>query len=148
SRPLMLQRQHMLSVSSAPLPIELDADPARLAQAINNLLTNAAKYTPPGGRIALTTEVQNCELTIRVADNGVGIDPVTLSRVFELFAQGDHAWRLGSGGLGVGLTLARRLVEMHGGTLEAESAGPGLGSTFSIRLPVPEPRESQPSLAQ
>jgi signal transduction histidine kinase len=148
SRPLVLQRQHTLSVSAAQLPVELDADPARLAQAINNLLTNAAKYTPQGGHIALTTEVQNRQLTIRVADNGVGIDQVTLPRVFELFAQGDHAWRLGSGGLGVGLTLARRLVEMHGGTLEAESAGPGLGSTFIIRLPVPEPRAERPVQAE
>jgi signal transduction histidine kinase len=142
SRPLVLQRQHTLSVSAAQLPVELDADPARLAQAINNLLANAAKYTPQGGHIALTTEVQNRQLTIRVTDNGIGIDQVTLPRVFELFAQGDHAWRLGSGGLGVGLTLARRLVEMHGGTLEAESAGPG--STFIIRLPVPEPRAERP----
>ena len=100
-------------------------------------MTTASDALAGHAEIALTTEVQHRQLTIRVADNGVGMDQVTLPRVFELFAQGDHAWRLGSGGLGVGLTLARRLVEMHGGTLEAESAGPGLGRRSSSGCPCP-----------
>jgi signal transduction histidine kinase len=136
SRPLILQRQHTLSVGLAPVAVSLSADPARLAQAINNLLANAAKYTPLGGHIALTTEVHGRELTIRVSDNGIGIEPAILPRVFDLFTQGQRSWQLGSSGLGVGLTLARRLVEMHGGVLEAASPGADQGSTFTIRLPL------------
>lgn len=137
SRPLILHHQHGLSIELAPVPVELEADPARLAQAINNLLSNAAKYTPAGGQIRLSTEVHDDALTIRVNDNGIGIDPEMLGRVFDLFTQGDRSDQAGSTGLGVGLTLARRLVEMHGGTLDAESNGRGHGSTFVIRLPLP-----------
>jgi signal transduction histidine kinase len=137
SRPLIVHHQHGLSIELAPVPVELEADPARLAQAINNLLSNAAKYTPAGGQIRLSTDVQDEVLTIRVADNGVGIEPELLARVFDLFTQGDRGDQAGASGLGVGLTLARRLVEMHGGTLDAESDGRGHGSTFVIRLPIP-----------
>ncbi len=137
SRPLIVHHQHGLSIELAPVPVELEADPARLAQAINNLLSNAAKYTPAGGHIRLSTEVHDDALTIRVADNGIGIEPGMLGRVFDLFTQGDRGDQAGSSGLGVGLTLARRLVEMHGGTLDAQSDGRGRGSTFVIRLPIP-----------
>jgi signal transduction histidine kinase len=137
SRPLIVHHQHGLSIELAPVPVELEADPARLAQAINNLLSNAAKYTPAGGQIRLSTEVHDDALTIRVADDGIGIEPQMLGRVFDLFTQGDRGDQAGSAGLGVGLTLARRLVEMHGGTLDAHSDGRGHGSTFVIRLPIP-----------
>ena len=139
SRPLIVHHQHGLSIDLTPVPVELEADPARLAQAINNLLSNAAKYTPAGGQIRLSTDVRDDALTIRVADNGVGIEPDMLGRVFDLFTQGDRGDQAGSTGLGVGLTLARRLVEMHGGTLDGESAGHGRGATFVIRLPIPPP---------
>jgi signal transduction histidine kinase len=137
SRPLIVHHQHGLSIELAPVPVELEADPARLAQAINNLLSNAAKYTQAGGQIRLSTDVHDDTLTIRIADNGIGIEADMLGRVFDLFTQGDRGDQAGSTGLGVGLTLARRLVEMHGGTLDAESNGRGHGSTFVIRLPIP-----------
>jgi signal transduction histidine kinase len=136
SRPLIDERCHTLTIRLPSPPVVLEADSARLAQVLSNLLTNAAKYTPPGGDVQLTAEVQDTEVVIRVLDNGIGIDADMLPRVFELFMQGDHPYERSGGGLGIGLTLARRLVEMHGGRLEARSDGAERGSEFSVRLPL------------
>ena len=116
-------------------PWRLDGDPVRLEQIVNNLLTNAIKYTPPGGRVEVTLEAEGASGGIRVADTGVGMDPQMLPRIFDLFAQADKTLDRSQGGLGIGLTLVRRLVEMHGGTVRAFSPGPGKGSTFVVRLP-------------
>ena len=117
-------------------PIELDADPIRLAQAVSNLLNNAAKYTGRGGRIWLIAERSGDAVMITVRDTGVGIPAVVLPHVFEMFTQGEQMRTRTLGGLGIGLTLVKRLVEMHGGTVNAESAGQDMGSTFIIRLPA------------
>ncbi len=135
SRPLITEREHELEVALPAEPVILHADPARLAQVLANLLTNAAKYTLPGGRLSLSASADADHVFIRVVDNGVGIEPEILPRIFDLFVQGDPG-NLSAGGLGIGLTLARRLIEMHGGTLSAESRGPGLGSAFIARLPA------------
>src|SRR5215467_7878480 len=117
-------------------PIRLDADPIRLAQAVTNLLNNAAKYTERGGHIWLIAERAGANAVITVRDTGVGIPSAVLPHVFEMFTQGEQARVRTLGGLGIGLTLVKRLVEMHGGTVGAESDGQDLGSTFTIRLPV------------
>jgi signal transduction histidine kinase len=137
SRPLIAERQHRLTVTLPPEPVTIHADPARLAQVVANLLTNAAKYTPPGGDLLLTADTRDAQVHIRIVDNGVGMDAELLPRIFELFVQGEPQHHASAGGLGIGLTLARRLVEMHGGTLSAESAGLGRGSAFIVRLPMP-----------
>ena len=136
SRPLIEERRHRFSVALPAGPVALDADPARLAQVLSNLLTNAAKYTPQGGDICLAVERRARDVLIVVRDNGIGIAPELLPRVFDLFTQGDAAPDRAGGGLGIGLTLARRLIEMHGGTLEGRSEGPGRGAEFAIRLPI------------
>jgi len=114
----------------------LDADPARLAQVISNLLNNAAKYTEEGGQIWLTARRHGNEAVISVRDNGLGIPPETLPVVFDMFAQVDRTIKRAQGGLGIGLTLSRNLVELHGGTIECHSEGPGKGSEFTVRLPL------------
>jgi len=113
----------------------VDGDPVRLAQAVGNLLDNAIKYTDDGGRIRLHARVEADEVVIVVEDSGVGINPELLPHVFDLFIQADRSLERKQGGLGLGLTLVRRLVEMHGGRVEATSAGQGRGSAFTIRLP-------------
>jgi CheY-like chemotaxis protein len=113
----------------------VDGDPARLTQAVGNLLDNAIKYTDDGGRIWIRSRIEEDEVVIVVEDSGVGIDPELLPHVFDLFIQADRSLERKQGGLGLGLTLVRRLVEMHGGRVEAASPGPGLGSAFTIRLP-------------
>ena len=113
----------------------VDGDPVRLAQAVGNLLDNAIKYTEDGGRVRLWARAEADEVVIVVEDSGIGIDPALLPHVFDLFIQADRSLERKQGGLGLGLTLVRRLVEMHGGRVEAASAGPGLGSAFTIRLP-------------
>jgi CheY-like chemotaxis protein len=117
--------------------MELDADPLRLSQALSNLLHNAAKYTDPRGLIQLRAEAAGGELRITVSDSGIGIDPEALPTIFEMFAQIDSPIDRAEGGLGIGLALVRGLVTLHGGTVEAASAGAGQGSTFTIRLPAP-----------
>ncbi len=136
SRPLIEQFGHTFSVTLTPTPVYLDADPVRLAQVFSNLLTNAAKYTQPGGRIFLTAEVHGAEAVVQVRDTGLGIPADALSCIFEMFSQVDRNIERAQGGLGIGLTLVRRLAEMHGGTVEAKSEGPGRGSEFVVRLPV------------
>jgi two-component system CheB/CheR fusion protein len=137
SRPAVEAAGHELTVEQLPDPVWLDADPARLAQVLSNLLNNAAKYTEPGGRIWLTAARPAADdVLVRVRDTGIGIAPDMLPKVFELFAQADRSRDMSQGGLGVGLHLARRLVELHGGSVEAHSDGPGTGSEFVVRLPV------------
>jgi CheY-like chemotaxis protein/anti-sigma regulatory factor (Ser/Thr protein kinase) len=115
--------------------MQLQGDATRLAQVLQNLLINAAKFTPEAGHIELKVWQDGTQLYTSVSDNGAGISPQALSRIFELFSQGDAQTSAREGGLGIGLTLARSLVEMHGGTLRAESEGPGRGSRFTFFLP-------------
>jgi PAS domain S-box-containing protein len=136
SGPVIERQDHELVVTLPPDPIVLDADLVRMAQVLSNLLTNAAKYTNRGGRIWLTVECEGGELLISVKDTGVGIPAEMLPHVFEMFVQLDQSPTRAQGGLGIGLTLVKRLVEMHGGTIEARSAGRGQGSEFIVRLPL------------
>jgi len=136
SRPLIDEFRHELTVSLPPEPITLDADPIRLAQVFLNLLNNSAKYTPPGGHIRLTVERRGSEAAVSVRDDGLGIPTEMLEHVFEMFTQVDRSTERSQGGLGIGLTLVRRLVEMHDGYIEAHSDGVGKGSEFIVRLPV------------
>ena len=136
SRPLVEAAGHALRVDLPAQPLLVKGDPVRLAQVFANLLNNAAKYTPRGGRIAVTAERAGDRALLRVADTGNGIPAHMLATVFDLFVQvRDHADQA-QGGLGIGLSLVRRLVEMHGGTVEVHSAGPGAGSTFTVSLPL------------
>ncbi len=138
-RHLISQRRQLLSVELPDEPLFVDADPTRLAQVVANLLHNAAKFTPEGGRIAVTVAEEDGRVALLVRDEGMGIAPEHLEQIFELFAQGPPSLDRPLGGLGLGLTLARRLAELHGGTLEAASAGAGRGSEFVVRLPRAEP---------
>ena len=136
SRPLIEQSGHTLSLSLLPSPTYLKADLTRLAQVFSNLLNNSAKYTEPGGHISITAEATNDEVTLRVKDSGLGIPAEALPRIFEMFSQVDRNMERAQGGLGIGLTLVRRLVQMHGGTVEARSDGSGRGSEFFVSLPL------------
>ena len=136
SGPLFQQRRHSLSVHQPDVPITLTGDATRLAQVFSNLLNNAAKYTPNGGRIALHVVPQAGGVRVEISDNGIGIGAGALPHVFDIFFQADRSLGRSQAGLGIGLSLARRLVELHGGTLTATSPGEGLGSTFAIELPV------------
>ena len=127
---------HRVEVSLPAKPILLRADAARLCQVFSNLLNNACKYSQPGGRIELSAELQNGTAVVTVKDNGMGIPADQLDSVFEMFAQVGHHTTWSQGGLGIGLTLVRRLVEMHQGTVEARSEGIGKGSEFVVRLPT------------
>ncbi len=135
-RPLAEAARHELTVSLPAEPVSVYADAARLAQVFGNLLNNACKYTEPGGRISLTAERQGDEVEVRVKDTGLGIPGDQLATIFDMFMQVDRSLERSQGGLGIGLTLVKRLVEMHGGSVEAHSAGPGLGSEFVVRLPL------------
>jgi PAS domain S-box-containing protein len=150
SRPLVDAGRHALELDLAPAPLLLDADPVRLAQVFANLLNNAAKYTPHGGRIAVHAAAEGPAAVLRVRDNGVGIPADMLPRVFDMFSQVDHTIDQAQGGLGIGLTLVRSLVELHGGTVSAHSAGRGCGAEFVVRLPLCEQASpaSPASLAQ
>ena len=136
--PLLERRGHHLSVQIAdePLGLDLDADPVRLAQILSNVLNNAAKYTEAGGHLEVAAAREGDEVVITVRDDGMGIPADMLAAVFDLFVQTDAARGQAQGGLGIGLTLVRRLVEMHGGTITAASEGAGKGSTFTLRLPA------------
>src|SRR3569833_235286 len=135
ARPLIDAKSHNLIVNLPPEPGELEVDPLRLSQALSNLLTNAAKYTDAQGHITLTAGQDAQGLTIRVTDNGIGIEPSVIKGLFEMFSQIDSAIDRAEGGLGIGLALVRGLVALHGGTVQATSAGLGKGSEFTIRLP-------------
>ena len=134
-RPQIDARKHTLTVTLPDEPVLLDADPMRLAQVVGNLLANAAKYTEPGGQITVVAVLEGPQVVLAVRDNGIGIPAEMLERIFELFTQVERAITQAEGGLGIGLTLVKRLVELHGGTVEAKSAGPGQGSEFILRLP-------------
>jgi CheY-like chemotaxis protein/two-component sensor histidine kinase len=136
SRPLIESGNHDLTVQLPPGGLQVVGDATRLAQVLANLLNNSAKYTPDGGRIRLTVEQQGDQATIRVRDNGEGIPATMLVRVFDMFTQVERKVDRAKGGLGLGLTLVKRLVEMHGGSVEACSEGPGRGSEFTVRLPL------------
>ncbi len=138
SRPLIEASGHQFTAVLPSTPVPLVADVARLAQVFSNLLNNAAKYTERGGHIRLTAERRGAEVVVTVRDSGVGIPADMLPRVFEMFTQVDRTLERAQGGLGIGLTLVRRLVEMHGGSVEAHSEGHGKGSEFVVRLPVGE----------
>jgi signal transduction histidine kinase/ActR/RegA family two-component response regulator len=136
SRPLIERQSQQLMIEAEAAAVVLDADSARLTQVFANLLNNAARYSHPGGRIELRVHPGEGSVTVSVRDEGIGIEAPMLGCVFDLFAQGAEAREHAEGGLGIGLSLARRLVEMHGGAISARSAGPGQGSTFSVTLPV------------
>jgi signal transduction histidine kinase/ActR/RegA family two-component response regulator len=129
------ERGHRLEVSLPESPVVLNVDPLRMEQVLANLLSNAAKYTPQGGTISLSVEREGSEAVVRVKDNGIGIPPEMIERVFELFAQADRLPDTVHQGLGIGLTLVRRLVELHEGRVVARSPGRGQGSEFEVRLP-------------
>ncbi len=135
-RTFIESRKHELSVSLPSEAIWLEADPVRIEQVLVNLLNNAAKYTEPGGKIWLSAERLGNDCVLRVKDNGIGIAVELLPRIFELFVQADKSLDRAQGGLGIGLTLVKRLVQMHGGAVEAHSDGVGEGSEFVVRLPV------------
>jgi CheY-like chemotaxis protein/anti-sigma regulatory factor (Ser/Thr protein kinase) len=133
--------RHTLTVAMPSEPAYVDGDPIRLAQVFSNLLNNAAKYTSEGGQIGVDVMVEASEAVIRVRDTGLGIHSAMLPKVFDLFFQLDRSRGLAQGGLGIGLTLVQRLVEMHGGTVEARSDGLNRGSEFLVRLPLAPPVE-------
>jgi signal transduction histidine kinase/ActR/RegA family two-component response regulator len=135
-RPFLQDRQHEFTLSVPKRPIYIHADATRLEQVLANLLNNAAKYTEPGGHIWLTAELEPEVVRIRVRDTGIGIRPEMLEGIFELFTQADRPPNQAVEGLGIGLTLVRSLVELHGGSVQAHSAGPGQGSEFVVRLPL------------
>ncbi|HUR54472.1 MAG TPA: response regulator [Gemmataceae bacterium] len=149
SRPLIDKLRHRLEVAVAH-PIRVSGDPTRLTQVVSNLLNNAAKYTDEGGTIRLSVEANGGSAVVRVRDTGVGIPADLLGSVFDLFTQANRSLDRSQGGLGIGLTLVRRLVELHGGTVEAHSDGPGSGSEFVVRLPAtgqavaPQPSGPEP----
>jgi PAS domain S-box-containing protein len=152
SLPLIETGQHELSVEVPEHAVTAEVDVTRIAQVVGNLLNNAAKYTPSGGRIGLSLRVDGAEALIAVSDNGIGIPQEELSSVFEMFSQVGHHLERAQGGLGIGLSLVRRLVDMHGGSVAAASGGPHAGSTFTVRLPLAEgaqdtPRQAAPDTA-
>jgi signal transduction histidine kinase/ActR/RegA family two-component response regulator len=136
ARPLLEGKRHNLEQSLPDAPVMLDVDPVRLAQVLGNLLTNAAKYTDPGGRIHVTANHDPGGFVIRVKDNGIGLTEEQQGRVFDMFAQVPAAVERSQGGLGIGLALARGLVQLHGGTLEVSSSGLGFGTEFRVHLPT------------
>jgi signal transduction histidine kinase/FixJ family two-component response regulator len=148
ARPFIDARRHALELDLPSEPLTLAADATRLAQVFSNLLNNAAKFTPPGGRLAVSAARDGDELVVRVRDSGIGIAPEQLPAVFEMFAQVDQSLERSQAGLGVGLTLARRLIELHGGGLTAHSAGLGHGSEFVVRLPLAQASASTRHAAQ
>ncbi len=146
-RPIVDERKHELLLSFTSTDLRLEADTTRLEQMLVNLLSNAAKYTPSGGRIQLIAGIEGQEAVFRVRDNGLGILPELLPRMFDLFAQGERSLDRSEGGLGIGLSLVRSLAELHGGTVSATSDGPGRGSEFVLRLPADyDPTQAEPDV--
>jgi signal transduction histidine kinase len=135
-QPLIAEQRHQLTVDVSDDVLEVEGDLTRLTQVLGNLLNNAAKYTDPGGTILLSARREASDVEIRVRDNGIGIPPTLLPRLFQLFTQVDGAAHRAQGGLGIGLALVRQLVQMHGGSVTAYSDGPGTGCEFLIRLPL------------
>jgi signal transduction histidine kinase len=135
ARPHIDAKHHHVDLRMPEAPVTVDIDPMRIAQVIGNLLTNAAKYTDPGGRITVGAAIMGDELVIRITDTGIGLTAEQMLQLFEMFAQAPAAIGRSQGGLGIGLALARRLVKLHGGDIEVQSAGVGCGSEFTVRLP-------------
>ena len=135
-RPLIDARKHRVQLRLPDYKLEVVADPTRLTQVVVNLVTKAAKYTGEGGNISVSVSRENGSAVVRVHDTGIGMSPALLPRVFDLFVQGDHALHRAEGGLGIGLTLVKQLIGMHGGTVGARSDGVGRGSEFTVRLPL------------
>jgi signal transduction histidine kinase len=149
SRSSLEERGQTLSVTPLTEPVFLDADPMRLSQVFENLLDNASKYSDRGGHIDVTVERQGRDVVVRVADTGIGIPPSLLTKVFERFVQLDRSRALAQEGLGVGLAVAKQLVELHGGTIIARSEGPGRGSEFVVRLvALPAARVIDPAVGR
>ena len=148
SRPLVEANGHELVTSYPTEPVWVEGDPTRLSQIVANLLNNAAKYTDRGGRIVLAAHRDGDEAIVQVSDNGIGLSPAMLTRVFDLFAQADRSLDRSQGGLGIGLTLVRSLTQLHGGSVSAHSRGPGQGSEFIVRLPALSRAPSVPALDQ
>jgi PAS domain S-box-containing protein len=138
-RPMLQDRRHTIDIGVPQEPLFIEADEARVAQILSNIVGNAIKYTPEGGRIGITVTVADDFVSLAVTDSGIGMSADLVPRVFDLFVQGERGLDRREGGLGVGLTIAKRLTELQGGTLSAASAGPGLGSRFSIELPQMRP---------
>jgi CheY-like chemotaxis protein/two-component sensor histidine kinase len=134
--PIMAERRHRLALDLPNEPVPVEGDNTRLAQVVCNLLGNAAKYTPDGGRIRVSLTGTDGLARLEVADNGRGIEPAVLPHLFEVFSEGSHNLGRAEGGLGLGLNLVKRLTEMHGGRVEAQSGGPGQGSRFVVTLPL------------
>lgn len=148
SRPLIHGRGHAFEVEVPDEPLQVEGDPTRLSQALLNLLNNAAKYTPDGGRIWLTVEKEGRQAVLRVRDTGIGIPAELLPKVFDLFRQGDRALDRSEGGLGIGLTLVQQIALRHGGSVEAWSEGVGRGTEILLRLPLlPETEAEEPPQA-
>jgi PAS domain S-box-containing protein len=145
SQPGIEAEGHELTVSLPPEPLWLDGDLVRLAQVVSNLLNNAVKYTERGGKICLTGGREGDGAVLRVRDTGIGIAPEVLPQIFDMFVQADRRTKNAQGGMGIGLTLVRRLVEMHGGRVEAHSAGPGRGSEFVVWLPLRGGSDGEPA---
>ncbi|NUZ05533.1 hybrid sensor histidine kinase/response regulator [Piscinibacter koreensis] len=146
--PVMRERGHTLVTQLPEQPVWVEADATRLAQVFVNLLNNAAKYTDPNGRVVLAARADDGRAVVSVSDNGVGIDPALQGGIFEMFVQADPSIERGRAGLGVGLTLARKLVELHGGTIGVKSAGIGQGSEFTITLPLIAAPAQAPAVAR
>jgi PAS domain S-box-containing protein len=134
--PAIERARHALTVTLPPQAVYLHADPIRLTQVFGNLLNNACKFTAPGGRIALAARQQGSDIVVTIRDEGIGIAPAMLPRIFEMFTQADQSIDRSQGGLGIGLTLVQWLTEMHGGSVQASSDGLGRGAEFTVRLPV------------
>src|SRR4051794_26470721 len=147
-RPLIEERQHELILEMPDEPVYILADPTRAEQIVINLLTNAAKYTKNGGRVTVRATTEADEAVIEVIDTGIGLPPELLPRVFDLFAQADRTLDRSEGGLGIGLTVAQKLAEMHGGVITADSDGLGKGSKFTVRLPISRLAPAVESLSQ
>ncbi len=143
-RPFLDSRQHVLETLLPEEPLQVDGDRARLGQVIGNLLHNAAKYTEPGGRISLSAAPEDGDATVRVRDSGIGLDERSVANIFDMFVQVDRSLTRSQAGLGVGLTLARRLTGLHEGTITAYSEGLGRGSEFIMRLPLADAEPKQP----
>lgn len=142
------QKQQQLTFRLPAMPVELEGDATRLVQLTMNLLTNASRYTPAQGKIHLSLEHRDHTAFLRVEDTGIGLSPDQRTSIFDLFVQGDNSLARSEGGLGLGLTLVKQVVELHGGTVEAQSEGPGRGSTFTVSLPTLTEGQSTATLAQ
>ena len=148
AKPTIASRNHTLTVDISNEPMPIYVDPVRMEQSLANLLINAAKYTPDGGRIIVGARAVNDSVEFTVRDNGIGMSEEMLPRVFDLYVQDDANRTKAEGGLGIGLAVVRKIVEMHDGSVRVASEGPNRGNEFTITLPLAIPARSTPSLAE